>query len=1124
MKKLNKNLIVTTVLTVALVLGITGSTGAGAAAPAPVDLLSAGNFVILTKAGITNVPTSAITGNIGVSPIDYAAITGFTLIPTVPDGTNTFSTSAQVTGQVFAADYTEPTPTNLGIAVLDMQAAYTDALSRAADATNIINVGAGEIGGLIFAPGVYAYTGANVNVLISTDVTLNGSATDVWIFQIPGTLDIAPKGDVASGIKVLLTGGAQASNVFWAVAEATTLGTYSTFNGNILSATNIAMQTGAVLNGRALSQTAVTLDANTVTAPDAVSTPITQTQKDLNTWVPISGGTTADVTYSTVDGKFFATEVPTGYTLVYYPNVGTYANYTGEVYPVVGTNMNLPMANDLNGSSTTSNYCTILNSNGVLANPNAAATGNCEGAKLWLVPDADISATINANGSQTINWNGASNFLFETGLMTYTIPLKPTAPAVTNDDTANTVAGMATGMEYKLDATDYVAYDAITFAALDFSGTHTLLVRVVAEGINPASDAVTLTFTTNSAPADTVAPVITIAPYTLTLTNQDITVNASTNEGSLNFASHLFTANSSFDFVATDAAGNVATSTVTITNIDKTPPMIAAFGAGPAVNLGTAGNFTILSKAGITTTGTTTIFGDIGVSPIANTAITGFDLVYAVTDVAQNVFSISTLVTGKVYAANYMVPTPANLGTAVLNMEAAYTDAVGRATTVLNTGTGTGTWDLAGLTLAPGVYTFTGPGNVIISTDVTLNGSATDVWIFQIPGTLDIASKGDVATGIKVILAGEAKASNIFWAVAGATTLGTYSTFEGNILAATNIAIQTGAVLNGRALAQTAVTLDANTVTAPVFTPVDTVAPVIVVHADVSASGAVVTYTSPATSDAVDGAGVATCLPASGSTFPIGNTTVTCNATDVAGNHALATTFTVTVVATPAPVAAVSSGGGGGTSSGGSGIPAAINPIVVPIPQVLGTATIKNGALVLDGSTIYLISNGQKRAFASAEEFFSYGFKFADVISNTAIKDIPLGPVMKALDGALVLDTTDNRTIYFIGSGGIKRGFVSAKVFAALGYKFSQAVKINLSGYQTGVVITSAGVAHPDGALVFDGKTVWWINYGKKQGFSTMAVFNSYGLSFTNMVKANKADLALPEGSITQSRDIALAQ
>jgi hypothetical protein len=98
------------------------------------------------------------------------------------------------------------------------------------------------------------------------DVTISGSSTDVWIFQIAGTLDIA------SAKQVILSGGAQAKNIYWQVAGATTLGTTSVFNGNILAKTNIAIQTGATLNGRALAQTAVTLDKNSVNLPPNVPT------------------------------------------------------------------------------------------------------------------------------------------------------------------------------------------------------------------------------------------------------------------------------------------------------------------------------------------------------------------------------------------------------------------------------------------------------------------------------------------------------------------------------------------------------------------------------------------------------------------------------------------------------------------------------------------------------------------------------------------------------------------------------------------------------------------------------------------------------------------------------------
>ncbi|MHB8107242.1 MAG: ice-binding family protein [Candidatus Cryosericum sp.] len=248
--------------------------------------------------------------------------------------------------------------------------------------------------------------------------------------------------------------------------------------------------------------------------------------------------------------------------------------------------------------------------------------------------------------------------------------------------------------------------------------------------------------------------------------------------------------------------------------------------ASPAsIVLGAAGNFVILAKSGISNTGTSHITGDIGVSPAAASTITGLALVAS----ATNVFATSSQVTGKVYAATYASPTPANMSTAVSNMQAAYVDAATRTPATgaaLNIGGGT----VAGQTLASGLYTW--GSNVTITTDLTLKGSVNDVWIFQISGTLSLA------TGKKIILAGGAQASNVFWQVAGAVTLFPTSHFEGNILAQTNIALQDGATVNGRLLAQTAVTLIGNTISisgvtptpTPTPTPVPTPAPITVYH------------------------------------------------------------------------------------------------------------------------------------------------------------------------------------------------------------------------------------------------------------------------------------------------------
>jgi hypothetical protein len=230
------------------------TTGTAAAlGPAPVVLGTAGNFVILAKSGVSVTGTTAITGNIGLSPAAGSLLTGFS---ETMDSSNVFSTSPMVTGSLYAADYAPPTPTNLTTAVLDMQAAYTDAAGRTLP--DFTELGAGNIQGMTLVPGLYNW-GTGVEIPLS--VTLDGGANDVWIFQIGQDLD------VGNGAIVTLLGGAQAKNIFWQVAGQTTLGTTSDFKGVVLCQTAIVMNTGAVVVGRALAQTAVTLDANTVTAP-----------------------------------------------------------------------------------------------------------------------------------------------------------------------------------------------------------------------------------------------------------------------------------------------------------------------------------------------------------------------------------------------------------------------------------------------------------------------------------------------------------------------------------------------------------------------------------------------------------------------------------------------------------------------------------------------------------------------------------------------------------------------------------------------------------------------------------------------------------------------------------------
>ncbi len=246
-KGLGKTSIVLMVLVVLTVATITTDV-AHAAGPTPVSLGTAGNFVILAKTGISTTGTTSVDGDIGVSPIDSTAITGFGL---TLDSSGQFSTSALVNGRVYAADYAPPTPTMMTTAISDMETAYTDAAGRTnPDHTEL---GAGDITSMTLAPGLYKWgTGLLIG---AAGVTLSGGASDVWIFQIAQDLT------VGNGAIVTLSGGAQVTNIFWQVAGQVTLGTTSQFKGIILCQTLIQMNTGAKLEGRALAQTAVTLDS-----------------------------------------------------------------------------------------------------------------------------------------------------------------------------------------------------------------------------------------------------------------------------------------------------------------------------------------------------------------------------------------------------------------------------------------------------------------------------------------------------------------------------------------------------------------------------------------------------------------------------------------------------------------------------------------------------------------------------------------------------------------------------------------------------------------------------------------------------------------------------------------------
>jgi hypothetical protein len=222
-----------------------------------VELGDAGNFAILAQTGISSVPASVITGDIGVSPIAGEAMTGFTF---TKDASETFATAPQITGQAYAANYADPTPTMLVAAVGAMGTAYDDAAGRSTANAARKNMLGGILAGVTLTPGVYTFS---TDLHLTGNIYLDGSDTDVFIIQIAGNL-------IQDANKnVILQSGAQAKNIVWQVAGNVSVMGGAHMEGILLVKTDITFVTGSSLNGRVLAQTACNLQSATITQPSS---------------------------------------------------------------------------------------------------------------------------------------------------------------------------------------------------------------------------------------------------------------------------------------------------------------------------------------------------------------------------------------------------------------------------------------------------------------------------------------------------------------------------------------------------------------------------------------------------------------------------------------------------------------------------------------------------------------------------------------------------------------------------------------------------------------------------------------------------------------------------------------
>ncbi len=223
-------------------------------AASTVGLGTAASFAVLAGTGITNVPTSVITGDVGLSPASGSNYSGLT--------------ATEVSGSIYAVDGSGPSgsvnnPALLTTAKNDLTTAYLDAAGRTPNTTFV--AADNQLGGKTLTAGTYAFGHATTaNLTAASPLVLDGQGDPNAIFIFQASSDLV----TASGSVVQLVNGAQACNVFWQVGSSTTLGTSSTFKGTVMSLTASTVTTGANIEGRILARNAaVTLNSNTITRP-----------------------------------------------------------------------------------------------------------------------------------------------------------------------------------------------------------------------------------------------------------------------------------------------------------------------------------------------------------------------------------------------------------------------------------------------------------------------------------------------------------------------------------------------------------------------------------------------------------------------------------------------------------------------------------------------------------------------------------------------------------------------------------------------------------------------------------------------------------------------------------------
>jgi hypothetical protein len=771
-------------LTASFVWSFTTATSSSGAllAQAPVALGAASTFAVLGASTVTSTGSTTVNGDLGVSP--GIAVTGFATVDGGPGIVN---------GTIYRT-----TPGPAATAQGALTTAYNDAAGRTVGAVLV----AGNLGGQTLTPGLYKSTSSLE--ISSGDLTLDaqGDANAVFIFQMASTLV------TTVGRQVILTGGAQAANVFWQVGSSATLGTSSVFKGNILALASITVTTGAGVEGRLLARTgAVTMDSNIIglAIPADTTAPTVSSTFPANAATGVAiGGNIATVFSEAMDPAIISTATFTlqqGTT----PVAGV-VSYTGVT----------AVFNPTSSLAPNTTYTAAVSTGAKDLAGNALATGFVWSFTTGATPDTTaptVSSTVPANTAAGVAINQTVNAAFSEAMDPATISTATFTLQQGTTPVAGVVsyAGVTATFTPGVNLTPSTTYTAtITTGAKDLAG-------------NALVTTYSWSFTTGATP-DTTAPTVSVTVPANAATGVPInqTINATFSEPmdplTINTASFLLTGPAATAITGTvgydvpnkiatfNPASDLAPNTVYIATLTTGTkdlagnPLATTYnwsfttaatpGGQAPVALGAASTFAVLGASTVTSTGGTTVNGDLGVSP--GIAVTGF----ATVDGGPGI------VNGTIYNT-----TPGPAAIAQGDLTTAYNDAAGRTVGAIGVA-----GNLGGQTLTPGLYT-SASSLEISSGDLTLDaqGDANAVFIFQMASTLT------TTTGRQVILSGGAKAANVFWQVGSSATLGTSSVFKGNILALASITVTTGVTLEGRALARTGtVTLDSNTITIPV--------------------------------------------------------------------------------------------------------------------------------------------------------------------------------------------------------------------------------------------------------------------------------------------------------------------